>query len=67
MKYTLSEFLIKILALFDKELKIVLFYLGFKNSLHTNNASKILNWKPRKINNAIIDTAKQLYDFGILK
>ncbi len=66
-RFTAPNFLIKILALFDKELKIVLFYLGFKNSLHTNNASKILNWKPRKINNAIIDTAKQLYDFGILK
>ena len=66
-KFTAPNFLVKILAMFDKELKIVLFYLGFKNKLNSNNAKKILKWKPKKVNQAIIDTAKQLYEFGILK
>lgn len=66
-KLTAPNLLVKILAIFDKELKIVLFYLGFKNELNSNNAKKILKWKPRKVNQAIIDTAKQLYEFGILK
>lgn len=66
-KYTAPNFLIRVLALFDKELKIVLFYLGFKNILKTNNAINILNWKPRKVKKSIIETAKQLYELGIVK
>ena len=66
-KFTAPNFLVKILAMFDKELKIVLFYLGFKNILYSNNALKILKWKPRKVKQAIIDTAKQLYEVGVLK
>ena len=66
-KFTAPDLLVKILAMFDKELKIVLFYLGFKNKLNSNNAKKIFRWKPKKVNQAIIDTAKQLYDLGILK
>ena len=66
-KFTAPNFLVKILAIFDKELKIVLFYLGFKNTLYSNNAKKILNWKPKKVDQALIDTAKQLYELGILK
>ncbi len=66
-KFSAPNFLIKILAIFDKELKIVLFYLGFKNILNSNNAKNILNWKPRKVKKAIIETAKQLYELGILK
>ena len=66
-KFTAPNLLVKMLAMFDKELKIVLFYLGFKNKLNSNNAKKILKWKPKKVNQAIIDTAKQLYDLGILK
>ena len=66
-KFTAPNLVVKILAMFDKELKIVLFYLGFKNKLNSNNAKKILRWKPEKVNQAIIDTAKQLYDLGILK
>ena len=66
-KFTAPNFLVKILSIFDKELKIVLFYLGFKNTLYSNNAKKILNWKPKKVDQALIDTAKQLYELGILK
>ena len=66
-KFTAPNFLVKMLAMFDKELKIVLFYLGFKNTLYSNNAKEILKWKPKKVNQALIDTAKQLYKLGILK
>ncbi len=66
-RFTAPNFLIKILALFDKELKIVLFYLGFKNVLKTTNALNILNWKPRNVKRSIIETAKQLYELGIVK
>ena len=65
-RFSAPNFLVKILAMFDKEMKIVLFYLGVKNTLHCNNAKKILNWKPRKTKKAILETAKQLYDVGKL-
>ena len=61
------NFLIKLLSIFDKEIKIILFYLGFKNILHINNAVNILKYKPRKIKNAVLETAKQLYDLKIVK
>tara|TARA_Y100001968_G_scaffold327800_1_gene373623 strand:- start:257 stop:1267 length:1011 start_codon:yes stop_codon:yes gene_type:complete len=66
-RFTAPNFLIRLLSIFDKELKIVLFYLGFKNILNSYNALNILNWKPRKVENAIVETAKQLYKLGIIK
>ena len=57
---------VRILAMFDQEAKLALDRLGIKNILHTNNALEILNWEPRNIEDAIIDTAKQLYDLKIV-
>ena len=66
-RFIAPNFLIKLLSIFDKEIKIILFYLGFKNILHINNAVNILKYKPRKIKNAVLETAKQLYDLKMLK
>ena len=66
-KYTVPNIFIKIFALFDKEARLALDRLGKKYTLHTDNAHNILNWKPRNIKNAIIETAKQLYELKIVK
>ena len=66
-KYGVPNFFIRLFALFDKEAKLALDRLGKKYTLHSNNAHDILNWKPRNIESAIIDTAKQLYELGVVK
>ena len=65
-KYGVPNIFVRLLAMFDQEAKLALDRLGVKNVLHTNNALEILNWKPRNIEDAIIDTAKQLYDLKIV-
>ncbi len=65
-KYVVPNIFIKIFALFDKEAKLALDRLGKKYTLHSNNAKNILNWKPRPIENTIIDTAKQLRQLKII-
>ena len=66
-KYVVPNIFIKIFSLFDKEAKLALDRLGKKYTLHSNNAHNILNWKPRNIKNAIIETAKQLRELKIVK
>lgn len=65
-RFNAPNFLIKLLSIFDKELEIVLFYLGFKNKLHCNNAINIFDWVPSDIENSIIETANQMKDYKII-
>ena len=66
-KYVVPNLFIRLFSVFDKETKLALDRLGKKYILHSNNAHNILNWKPRDIKKAIIDTAQQLYELGIVK
>ena len=66
-KYIAPNFMIRLFSLFDKEVRLITDRLGIKYKLSPDNASQILNWKPRDINNAIIETANQLYDLGKVK
>ena len=61
-KFSAPNFIIKLFAKFDKEVRLILDRLGVKYQLKSNNAKNILNWKPRNINSSIIETAKQLYE-----
>ena len=66
-KYSAPNFLIRLFSLFDKEVRLVIDRLGIKYDLKPNNAINILKWKPRNIDNAIIETAGQLYDLKKVK
>ena len=59
--------LAKILANFNKELKLTLPYLGRKRSIENTKAKEILGWNPRPAEESIIDIAKQMQDLGMLK
>jgi dihydroflavonol-4-reductase len=59
--------LAKILANFNKELKLTLPYLGRKRSIKNTKAKEILGWNPRPAEESIIDIANQMKDLGILK
>ena len=59
--------LAKILAKFNKELKLTLPYLGRKRSIKNTKAKEILGWNPRPAEESIIDIANQMQDLGMLK
>ena len=59
--------LAKILANFNKELKLTLPYLGRKRSIKNTKAKEILGWDPRPAEESILDIANQMRDLGILK
>ena len=59
--------LAKILANFNKELKLTLPYLGRKRSIKNLKAREILGWNPRPAEESILDIANQMKDLGILK
>ena len=59
--------LAKILANFNKELKLTLPYLGRKRSIKNTKAKQILGWNPRPAEESIIDIANQMQDLGMLK
>ena len=59
--------LAKILANFNKELKLTLPYLGRKRSIKNTKAKEMLGWNPRPAEDSIIDIANQMKDLGMLK
>jgi dihydroflavonol-4-reductase len=59
--------LAKILANFNKELKLTLPYLGRTRSIKNTKAREILGWNPRPAEESILDIANQMKDLGILK
>ncbi|MDC1150720.1 aldehyde reductase [Gammaproteobacteria bacterium] len=59
--------LAKILANFNKELKLTLPYLGRKRSIKNTKAREKLGWNPRPAEESILDIANQMKDLGMLK
>ena len=59
--------LAKILANFNKDLKLTLPYLGRTRSIKNTKAREILGWDPKPAEESILDIANQMKDLGILK
>ena len=59
--------LAKILANFNKELKLTVPYLGRKRSIKSTKAKEILGWNPRPAEESILNIANQMKDLGMLK
>ena len=59
--------LAKILANFNKELKLTLPYLGRKRSIKNTKAREKLGWNPRPAEESILDIANQMKELGMLK
>ena len=66
--FNVPVWLAKILANFNKELKITLPYLGRVRSVkNTSKAKDILGWNPRPAEQSIIDIAEQIKEMGLIK
>ena len=63
----IPNFIFKFLALFVPSLRSIAKRLGTFETLQTKNANELLEWFPNSADTEIINSAKQLYDVGILK
>jgi dihydroflavonol-4-reductase len=63
----LPNWVLKVGSLFDPSLKLILPELGKKQKASNEKAKKVLGWKPRSNEEAIISTAESLVKFGLLK
>ena len=63
----IPNFLLKFVALFTPSLKMIAKRLGKEEKLHTTNANNVLGWYPKRVELEIINSAKQLYETGLLK
>ena len=60
--------LAKILAIFSKELKLAVPYLGRLRSVKNSTKAKdILGWNPRPAEESIVEIAQQIQDMGLIK
>ena len=66
-RYLIPNFLLKLIAIFTPSLRLIASRLGSDEKLHTDNANNILGWYPKSVDSEIVNSAKQLYDVGILK
>ena len=66
--FAVPVWLAKILAIFSKELKLTIPYLGRLRSVkNTSKAKEILGWNPRPAEESIIEIAQQIQDMGLIK
>jgi nucleoside-diphosphate-sugar epimerase len=60
------DFVVKILALFNKDLRMPATFLGQNTACSNEKAKKMLGWQPRSAEDAIIATAQSMFDLGIM-
>lgn len=63
----LPDFLLRIIALFDAEVASVAPQLGKKSDSTNEKAKRVLGWKPRNREDAIVATAESLVKLGLVK
>lgn len=63
----LPDFVVRLLALFDKSVQPILIDLGVDRKMDDSKAKKVLNWNPIPNNNAIYDCAESVISLGLIK
>lgn len=61
------DILVRIVALFDPQVRAVVDQLGTVRRMDASHAEAVLGWKPRAIEESIVDTARSLIELGIVK
>jgi dihydroflavonol-4-reductase len=65
-KVVFPKWLMKIVALFRKDLALMIPMIGKRRDVSSAKARELLGWRPMKAELSIIDTAQQLKDFDLL-
>lgn len=66
-KISFPTFLIKLLALFDKKIALVVRTLDWDFELSNEKTKRILKWNPRSAKESILAMAESLIEFGFVK
>jgi nucleoside-diphosphate-sugar epimerase len=61
---TVPDFVLRLAALFDKELGSVTPNLGKKHDYSSAKAQSVLGWRPRPIDETVLDCARSLIELG---
>jgi nucleoside-diphosphate-sugar epimerase len=64
---TLPNWLMRAVALFDPQVRVVAPELGNRKNASNEKARRLLRWAPRRPSDAILATAKSLTEIGVLK
>jgi dihydroflavonol-4-reductase len=64
---SLPSWLLRVIALFDPQVRGVLPELGKRKNASNEKARRLLNWSPRNPKEAILATARSLLELGLLK
>lgn len=64
---TIPNFVLRIVALFDKTVRKIVPELGYAKKMSSEKAQRVLGWQPRKPEVAIIETAESLIKKGLIK
>ena len=65
-KGTLPDPLTRVLSMFNPALKLLIPELGRERQISNEKARKVLGWKPRTAEQAIVDGAQSLIDAGVV-
>lgn len=60
------DFLVRIAALFDPQVRAVVERLGAVRHMDASHAKAVLQWAPRAVEESILDTARSLIELGIV-
>jgi dihydroflavonol-4-reductase len=60
----IPDFVLKLAALFDKDLGAVVPSLGHRHDYSSAKAQTLLGWRPRSLEETVMDTARSLIDTG---
>ena len=61
----LPDFFVRLFALYDGSVKRILPSLGKKTEVSSDRLRNTLDWQPRPVEEAIVETAESLIDFGL--
>ena len=62
----LPDFLVRIVALFDKTARVALGDLGQYQTISTERIRRVLGWKPRSLEEMIVATGESLIEHGVV-
>ena len=60
------NFLIKLMGIFNKEAAVIAGFVGRTKYTNSENAKNILNFNFESVEGAVVDTAKQMEDLGLI-
>lgn len=65
-KFQLPDFLLRIIAMFDRTARLVLPQLGQKTTYSTEQIRNVLKWEPRPLEDSVLETARALIEFDLV-